>query len=85
MDILKDLDKVHPKIVKENNKFIWINEKNDNDNNNNNNDNDEQKIFEQDLWLNEYFIKDTKKYIEAKANKDILNLTLSEYILSQIE
>ena len=76
IEILKDLDKEHPKIVKENNKFIWINE---------GNDNDEQKTSEQDLWFNEYFIKDTKKYIEAKANKDILNLTLSEYILSQIE
>ena len=76
IDIFKDLDKECPKIVKENNKFIWINE---------GNDNDEQKTSEQDLWFNEYFIKDTKKYIEAKANKDILNLTLSEYILAQIE
>ena len=75
MLILKDFDMEYPKIVKENNKFIWINEENEN----------EQKTVEQDLWFNEYFIKDTKKYLKKKSNQDFLNMPLSKYILSQIK
>ena len=80
MLILKDFDMKYPKIVKENNKFIWINEENKYEENEN-----EQKTVEQDLWFNEYFIKDTKKYLKKKSNKDFLNMPLSKYILSQIK
>ena len=78
MNTLKIFDLKYPIIVKENNKIIWANDekqlKNEPDKNTN----------EQDLWFEEYFIKDTKKYLEAKVNKDFFNMPLSEYILSQI-
>ena len=80
MLILKDFDMEYPKIVKENNKFIWIKEENKYEEYEN-----EQKTVEQDLWFNEYFIKDTEKYLKKKSNKDFLNMPLSKYILSQIK
>ena len=67
MLILKDFDMEYPKIVKENNKFIWINEENKYEENEN-----EQKTVEQDLWFNEYFIKDTKKYLKKSQIKIFL-------------
>ena len=78
MNTLKIFDFKYPIILKENNKIIWaIDEKqlkNEPDKN----------TIEQDLWFEEYFIKDTKKYLEVKVNKDFFNMPLSEYILSQI-
>ena len=75
MLILKDFDIECPKIVKENNNIIWINEEKEY----------KQKTVEQDLWFNEYFIKDTRKFVKSKASRDFLNMSLSEYILSQIK
>ena len=78
LNILKIFDYKYPKIVKDNHRIIWINDESK--------ETDESKIetIEQDLWFNNYFIKDTKKFVETKANKDFLNKSFYEYILTQI-
>ena len=87
LNILKDFELVYPKIIKINdeggdkNKIIWINGESFRKNENK----IEITINEQDLWFNEYFIEDTKKYLEKKVNKDLLNMSFSEYILAQIK
>ena len=32
---------------------------------------------EQDKWFNEYFLEDTRKFVEIKANKDFINISFS--------
>ena len=83
MNIIKDFEIKNVEIKKEGNQIIWR-EKNSYWND----DFESRKnreTPEQDLWFREYFSKDTKKYAETKANKDLLNMSISEYILSQIE
>ena len=77
MKIFKDLDLEFPKIIKENNRIIWISEKEE-----------EEKKSEnviQHLWFENYFTNETIKYAEQKANADIHSMSAPEYVLSQLK
>ena len=74
MEILKYLDLPEPKIIKENNKILWssdIPNKNE--------------LEYEDEWYNNYFEKDTIKFAKEKANNEINNMSVPEYVLSQLE
>ena len=77
--IIKILDEMNYQkldITKENYKIIWINK-----------DKDgylpESEL--KNLWVNEYFIKDTEKFIKNKAISDFQRMTVPEYLSSQIK
>ena len=76
MKILKDLDIEFPQIMKENNRIIWAPEKDKESKNEN---------AVQNLWYNEYFSSETKKFAEAKASADIHSMSAPEYVLSQLK
>ena len=76
MKILKDLDIEFPQIMKENNRIIWAPEKDKESKNEN---------AVQNLWYNEYFASETKKFAEAKASADIHSMSAPEYVLSQLK
>ena len=76
MKILKDLDLELPKIIKENNRIIWISETGEDG---------KSETPIQDEWFNDYFKSDTIKFAEAKANADIHSMSAPEYVLSQLK
>ena len=76
MKIFRDLDLEYPQIVKENNRITWVCE---------NNKEDKSEPLIQNLWYNEYFSNDTKRFAEAKANTDIHSMSAPEYVLSQLK
>ena len=75
MTIIRYLDYEFPKIVKENNKISWIQEKN----------NEKVETEIQNLWYQSYFENDTKKFASDKGNADIHSMSAPEYILSQLK
>ena len=76
MKIFRDLDLEYPQIVKENNRITWVCE---------NNKEDKSEPLIQNLWYNEYFSNDTKRFAEARANTDIHSMSAPEYVLSQLK
>ena len=75
MKIINNLDLFSPKIIKENNKIIWIAE---------NGSEDKNLRKYGDLWY-KTFSKETEIFSKDKANVDIHNLSANEYILSQLK
>ena len=73
LEIFNDLNLEHPQIIKEKNEIKWINKYNDND---------IKKPLIQDIWINDYFCEDTRKFVEAKAKNDLKNMSITDYILS---
>ena len=76
MKILNDSDLASPKIIKENNRIIWISETGEDG---------KSETPIQDEWFNDYFKSDTIKFAEAKANADIHSMSAPEYVLSQLK
>jgi len=74
--ILDDMNSQRLSIKKEKEKIIWINE---------NKDGDLPESELKNLWVNEYFIKDTEKFIKNKAISDFQKMTISEYLSSQLK
>ncbi len=67
---------VNPKIIKENNKIVWtphLDTKNKN-----------ETPYE-DKWYEEYFKNETIKFAKNKGNSDIHNMSVPEYVLSQLK
>ena len=76
LNLVYVLDFKYPLIVKENNRILWISQKNEKMINN---------LAYEDYWYNKYFTKDTNNYAKKKAKNDIQNLSASEYIVAQIK
>ena len=76
MRILNDMDISEPKVIKENNKIIWVmNEyykKTDDD------------IYKKE-WYEKYFKEETIQFAKEKAEKEIKEKTIFEFILSQLK
>ena len=79
MKTIKDLDYEFPKIVKENNNIVWIQDKP------NENKNTETKNQIQNDWYDNYFEKETRNFATEKGNTDIQAMSAPEYILSQLK
>ena len=75
MKTLKFLDFEFPKIVKENNRIIWIQEK----------DNEQVDTEIQNNWYFDYFEQETKKFSSDKGNNNIHTMSAPEYVLSQLK
>ena len=75
LKIMYDIDLTNPKIVKENNKISWIQDKVDN----------RIETPYEDEWFDNYFKQETIKYAKDKGNQDIHNMSAPEYILSQLK
>ena len=74
--IISDLNLKYPKIIKEQNKILWISE-------NEKEEKKEDNIFGKN-WFNT-FKNQTIKYAKDKANMDINNMSAPEYIESQLK
>ena len=79
MKTIKDLDYEFPKIVKENNRIVWIQEKQ------NENKNNETSNSIQNDWYMNYFKDETIKFATEKGNTDIQAMSAPEYIVSQLK
>jgi hypothetical protein len=77
LKIIDDLDLTFPKIIRENNKFVWIQDLNHPDTNN-------EHVFA-NKWYKETFEKETTKFVKDKANADIHSMSAPEYISSQLK
>ena len=75
LEIFNDLNLENPKIIKEKNEIKWINK---------DNDNYIIKPKVQDIWIEDFFCEDTRKFVEVKAKNDLKNMSIPEYILSII-
>ena len=75
MKILSYLDYQFPKITKENNRILWIKEK----------ENESYENEVQDMWYYEYFETDTIKFAREKGNTDIHTMSAPEYVVSQLK
>ena len=76
LKIINDLDLINPKIIKENNKICWIEEKDKDEKN--------EPTFA-NKWYKESFEKETIKFIKDKANADIHSMSAPEYITSALK
>ena len=74
LSIMKTMDLTSPKIFKENNAVVWVNEKKD--------DNAENPI--QKYWFNLYK-EDTIQFTASKSMQDIQNRSTPEYVLIQLK
>ena len=74
--ILDEMNSQRLSIKKEKEKIIWINE---------NKDGDLPESELKNLWVNEYFINDTEKFIKNKATSDFQKMTIPEYLSSQLK
>ena len=72
MRIIKDLDYEFPKLIKENNKISWIQEKENSKG---------TEIAIQNDWYENYFLGDTLKFSRDKGKGDVQILYSPEYIL----
>ena len=77
LKIMYDIDLLLPKIMKENNKILWIPEKG--------NENNISDTEYQDKWYNDFFKNETIKFAKDKGNSDIHNMSAPEYVLSQLK
>ena len=78
LKIINDLDLLNPRIVKENNKIVWVQ-----DNKEGQNINKEHSFTSN--WYNNYFKTETIKFVKDKAKADISNMSAPEYIASQLK
>ena len=76
MRIIKDLDYEFPKLIKENNKISWIQEKENSKG---------TEIAIQNDWYENYFLGDTLKFSRDKGKGDVQTLSAPEYIVSQLQ
>ena len=76
LKIFKDLDLENPKIMKENNRIVWIGD---------NNTGEKSNPEVQELWFNSYFSKETELYASTKASNDIRSMSTPEYVASQLK
>ena len=76
MRIIKDLDYEFPKLIKENNKISWIQEKENSKG---------TEISIQNDWYENYFLGDTLKFSRDKGKADVQTLSAPEYIVSQLK
>ena len=76
MRIIKDLDYEFPKLIKENNKISWIQEKENSKG---------TEISIQNDWYENYFLGDTLKFSRDKGKGDVQTLSAPEYIVSQLK
>ena len=76
MRIIKDLDYEFPKLIKENNKISWIQEKENSKG---------TEIAIQNDWYENYFLGDTLKFSRDKGKGDVQTLSAPEYIVSQLK
>ena len=75
--IMKTMDLYKPKIYRENNNIVWINDPKD--------VNQEQHTTPiQDFWFDN-FKKDTEQFVTAKAIQDIQNRSTPEYVLIELK
>ena len=79
--IMKTMDLPHPKIEREKNAIVWINEKNK-ENTDENKGPDPTPV--QDYWYN-YFQQDTEQFVVNKAKKDIQNRSTPEYVIEELK
>ena len=77
LKIINDLDIMYPKIIKENNKLVWVAEKNT--------ENEKNEFIFGNKWYNDSFENETRQFSEEKAKNDIHNMSASEYITSQLK
>ena len=77
LKIIDDLDLTFPKIIRENNKFVWIQDPDHQDTNN-------EHVFA-NKWYKESFENETRKFVKDKANADIHSMSAPEYISSQLK
>ena len=80
MRILNDMDISDPKIIKENNKIIWVMKEYNNTVNLLTDDN----IYKEE-WYEKYFKEETIQFAKEKAEKEIKEKTVFEFILSQLK
>ena len=79
--IMKIMDLPNPKLEREKNAIIWINQE---DKENINENTEPVTTPVQDYWYN-YFEKDTEQFVVNKAKKDIQNRSTPEYVLFELE
>ena len=77
--LFDELEFEYPQIVVENKIITWKDKDQDDDSSEIKKD---PKI--KDLWVNEYFLEDTRKFVEEKAKNDLQKMTELDYILSII-
>ena len=75
MKTLKFLDFEFPKIVRENNKIFWIEEK----------PNEQVDTEIENSWFNNFFEQETIKFSTDKGNNNISTMSAPEYVLSQLK
>jgi len=74
--ILKEMNFLKPKIMSERKKIFWINESHY----------ESLSEFEiNNLWINEYFLKDTEKFIKNKSITDFQRMAILDYLSTQIK
>ena len=76
LKIFKDLDLENPKIMKENNRIVWVSD---------NNKGEKSNPEVQELWFNNYFSKETESFASTKASNDIRSMSTPEYVASQLK
>ena len=79
--IMKIMDLPNPKLEREKNAIIWINQE---DKENINENTEPVSTPVQDYWYN-YFEKDTEQFVVNKAKKDIQNRSTPEYVLEELK
>ena len=79
LSIINDLDLKNPKIIKENNKFCWINQKIEG------RENEKIDYIYARKWFDNYFKEETTRFVKDKANLDIHSMSAPEYISSQLK
>ena len=79
--IMKIMDLPNPKLEREKNAIIWINQE---DKENINENMEPVTTPVQDYWYN-YFEKDTEQFVVNKAKKDIQNRSTPEYVLEELK
>ena len=77
MKIINDLDIITPKIIKENNKLVWVAEKGT--------ENEKNDFIFGSKWYTDSFEKETKHFSAEKAKNDIHNMSAPEYIASELK
>ena len=78
MRILNDMDISEPKVIKENNKIIWVIKEYYNS------DKTDDNIYKKE-WYEKYFKEETIQFVKEKAEKEIKEKTVFEFILSQLK
>ena len=75
LNILNDIDLEKPKIIKENNNIFFISESHST----------QKHTPYQDLFFEDYYIKETIEFAKNKGNADIKKMYAQEYIISQLK